>query len=58
MHHQSIDITPAEYNRDTQTPEDPVAQAQESLDKRTEITKGARDQRRKQIREANFLRGL
>lgn len=55
-HHQSHDITPASYNRDT--PIDPLVDATESLAKRAEVTKSARDARRKAIKEANFLRGL
>ncbi|ODM15148.1 hypothetical protein SI65_09387 [Aspergillus cristatus] len=56
VHHQATDITPASYNR----PEtgDIFTGATESLEKRTEITKSAREARRKAIRESNFLRGL
>lgn len=56
VHHQATDITPASYNR----PEagDIFTEATASLDKRTEITKSAREARRKEIRESNFLRGL
>ncbi|GIJ87431.1 hypothetical protein Asppvi_006337 [Aspergillus pseudoviridinutans] len=56
VHHHANDITPAEYNREGA--EDLFALAAESIEKRTEITKSARDARRKAIREANFLRGL
>lgn len=56
VHHHATDITPAEYNREWT--EDVLTLAAESIEKRTEITKSARDARRKAIREANFLRGL
>ncbi|GFF54636.1 hypothetical protein IFM61392_00873 [Aspergillus lentulus] len=56
VHHHATDITPAEYNGGRA--EDVLALAAESIEKRTEITKSARDARRKAIREANFLRGL
>lgn len=58
LHEQSIDITPAPYNRTDDGPKDIVAEAAESLEKRAEITKSAREARRKGIRESNFLRGL
>ncbi|KAG2413855.1 hypothetical protein HFD88_003044 [Aspergillus terreus] len=58
VHHHATDITPAPYNRGEQTASDLLADATESLEKRTEITKSAREARRKAIREANFLRGL
>ncbi|RHZ65345.1 mitochondrial 54S ribosomal protein mL54 [Aspergillus thermomutatus] len=57
VHHHATDITPAQYNLEGAS-EDLVALAAESIEKRTEITKSARDARRKAIREANFLRGL
>ncbi|EYE90025.1 mitochondrial 54S ribosomal protein mL54 [Aspergillus ruber CBS 135680] len=56
VHHQATDITPASYNRPQAG--DIFTQATESLEKRTEITKSAREARRKEIRESNFLRGL
>lgn len=56
-HHHAHDITPAPYNRDAPTT-DAMADATESLDKRGEIIKSARDARRKAIKESNFLRGL
>ncbi|KAL4918809.1 mitochondrial ribosomal protein L37-domain-containing protein [Aspergillus aurantiobrunneus] len=58
VHHQATDITPASYNRDGKVPDDLLVEAAESLEKRSEITKSARDARRKAIREANFLSGL
>lgn len=58
VHHHATDITPAAYNRDDAVPEDLLAAAAESIEKRTEITRSARDARRKAIREDNFLRGL
>ncbi|KAL4810192.1 mitochondrial ribosomal protein L37-domain-containing protein [Aspergillus unguis] len=58
VHHQAIDITPGEYNREGEKTEDLLVQATESLEKRSEITKSAREARRKAIREANFLSGL
>lgn len=58
VHHHATDITPAPYNCGEQTASDLLADATESLEKRTEITKSAREARRKAIREANFLRGL
>ncbi|KAL1968310.1 hypothetical protein VTN77DRAFT_2145 [Rasamsonia byssochlamydoides] len=59
LHEQAVDITPAPYNRsDADAPKDIVAEAAESLEKRAEITKSAREARRKGIRESNFLRGL
>ncbi|KAF9892839.1 hypothetical protein FE257_000428 [Aspergillus nanangensis] len=58
VHHHASDITPASYNRGEQATNDTLVDAAESLEKRGEITKSARDARRKAIREANFLRGL
>ncbi|KAL4782041.1 mitochondrial ribosomal protein L37-domain-containing protein [Aspergillus varians] len=58
IHHQATDITPATYNRDGKVPEDLLVEAAESLETRSEITKSAREARRKAIREANFLSGL
>ncbi|KAL4901309.1 hypothetical protein BDW74DRAFT_160200 [Aspergillus multicolor] len=58
IHHQATDITPAQYNRDGEASVDPLQEAAESLEKRHEITKSAREARRKAIREANFLSGL
>lgn len=47
---------PASYNRDA--PADTLTDAAEVLGVRTEVTKSARDARRKAIKESNFLRGL
>ncbi|KAJ9271511.1 hypothetical protein DTO212C5_2303 [Paecilomyces variotii] len=58
VHEQATDITPAPYNRTDGSQRDIIAEAAESLEKRSEITKSARAARRKGIREANFLRGL
>ncbi|PYH41930.1 mitochondrial 54S ribosomal protein mL54 [Aspergillus saccharolyticus JOP 1030-1] len=58
IHEHATDITPAPYNRGQAETEDSLAVAAESIEKRTEITRSARDARRKAIREANFLRGL
>ena len=58
LHEQSIDITPATYNRDTTEAQGDLEAAKASLSSREEITKSARTARRKGIREANFLRGL
>ncbi|KAA8645892.1 hypothetical protein EYZ11_002034 [Aspergillus tanneri] len=58
VHHHASDITPAEYNRSKATAETLLDEATHSIEKRAEITKSARDARRKGIREANFLRGL
>ncbi|PYI01128.1 hypothetical protein BO78DRAFT_433889 [Aspergillus sclerotiicarbonarius CBS 121057] len=58
VHHHATDITPAAYNNDSAVPEDVLVAAAESIEKRTEITRSARDARRKAIREDNFLRGL
>ncbi|KAL5339252.1 mitochondrial ribosomal protein L37-domain-containing protein [Aspergillus crustosus] len=57
IHHQATDLTPAPYNRSSEA-SDLIAEAAESLEKRGEITKSAREARRKAIREDNFLRGL
>ncbi|CEJ56955.1 hypothetical protein PMG11_05666 [Penicillium brasilianum] len=56
-HHHSYDITPAPYNRDAPL-EDTFSDATAGLDKRQEVTKSAREARRKAIKESNFLRGL
>ncbi|EAW09381.1 mitochondrial 54S ribosomal protein mL54 [Aspergillus clavatus NRRL 1] len=58
VHQHATDITPAPYNRGEAAVEDLLVEATESIEKRTEITRSARDARRKAIREANFLRGL
>ncbi|RAL10834.1 mitochondrial 54S ribosomal protein mL54 [Aspergillus homomorphus CBS 101889] len=58
IHEHATDITPAPYNRAQGEAQDTLTVATESLEKRTEITRSARDARRKGIREANFLRGL
>jgi large subunit ribosomal protein L54 len=55
-HHHSHDITPASYNRDASV--DPLVDATEGLGMRSEVTKSAREARRKAIKESNFLRGL
>jgi large subunit ribosomal protein L54 len=57
LHEQSVDITPAEFPTTTSATADLQAAAA-SLETRAEITKSARNARRKGIREANFLRGL
>ena len=54
VHHHATDITPAQEDAS----KDLLSRAAESLEKREDITKSARDARRKAIREANFLRGL
>ena len=46
IHKQSVDLTPAN------------ATAEESLKKREELVRSMRSDRRKGIREANFLRGM
>jgi large subunit ribosomal protein L54 len=56
-HHHAHDITPASYNREG-VPEGGFTDATESVDQRTEVTKSARQARRKAIKESNFLRGL
>ncbi|KAF7717242.1 Uncharacterized protein PECH_007519 [Penicillium ucsense] len=56
-HHQSFDITPAPYNRDGPS-QDTFTDATSGLDQRHEVTKSAREARRKAIKESNFLRGL
>lgn len=58
IHQQAVDITPAKYNREGEAQEDMFAEATGSLERRSEITKSAREARRKAIREANFLSGL
>lgn len=57
-HHQATDITAAQYNQGEQGGGDSLAQVTEAIEKRTDITKSAREARRKGIREANFLKGL
>ncbi|KAK2855727.1 hypothetical protein FQN49_004903 [Arthroderma sp. PD_2] len=62
-HEQAIDITPASYNINPEAAEakgatDGVEFAAAGLSARGDITKSARDARRKAIKEANFLRGL
>ncbi|PGH09627.1 hypothetical protein AJ80_07656 [Polytolypa hystricis UAMH7299] len=56
LHEQTIDITPAEATADVSA--DDVSIATASVEARAEITKSAREARRKSIRESNFLRGL
>jgi large subunit ribosomal protein L54 len=59
LHEQATDIIPADYNVEQQDgPRDIVAEAAAGLEKKEEITKSAREARRKGIRESNFLRGL
>ncbi|KUL88350.1 hypothetical protein ZTR_04980 [Talaromyces verruculosus] len=58
LHEQATDITPAEYNTEQDGPRDIIAEAAAGLEKTEEITKSAREARRKGIRESNFLRGL
>lgn len=58
VHHQASDLTPASYNHGDQPVADALAEATEGLEKRTQVTKSARDARRQEIRESNFLRGL
>ena len=57
VHHQAVDITPASYNRDD-TPVDSLTEVAETDEKRTQVTKSAREARRQEIKESNFLRGL
>ncbi|KAJ5910134.1 hypothetical protein N7504_004777 [Penicillium tannophilum] len=56
-HHHAHDITPASYNREG-LPEGGITDATESVDQRIEVTRSARQARRKSIKESNFLRGL
>ena len=56
-HHHAHDITPASYNRDGSAP-DAMTEATDGLGQRAEVTKSAREARRKAIKESNFLRGL
>lgn len=58
LHEQATDIIPAEYNTEQDGPRDIIAEAAAGLEKTEEITKSAREARRKGIRESNFLRGL
>lgn len=58
LHEQATDLTPATYNRTDNHSQDIFAEAAASLDQRQAITKSARDARRKEIRESNYLRGL
>lgn len=58
LHEQATDITPAEYNADQDGARDIIVEAAAGLEKRGDITKSAREARRKGIRESNFLRGL
>jgi large subunit ribosomal protein L54 len=58
LHEQAIDITPAAYNQKSDTSPGMLTQAAERLEARSQITKSARQARRNDIREANFLRGL
>lgn len=59
LHEQTIDITPAKYNAAEQDgPQDITAKSAAALEKKEQITKSAREARRKGIRESNFLRGL
>lgn len=56
-HHHAHDITPAPYNREG-LPDGGITDATESVDQRIEVTRSARQARRKSIKESNFLRGL
>lgn len=56
VHEQSIDITSA--SETANAGDNLVNIAEKGLEKRGEITKSAREARRKGIREANFLKGL
>ncbi|DAA77746.1 TPA_exp: Uncharacterized protein A8136_6292 [Trichophyton benhamiae CBS 112371] len=60
VHEQATDITPAEYNAATtgEAATDNLETATAGLEARSEITKSARNARRKAIKESNFLRGL
>ncbi|KAF3481950.1 uncharacterized protein GIQ15_04709 [Arthroderma uncinatum] len=61
-HEQATDITPASYNIDPSAGEaqaaDNIEAATSGLAVREEITKSARNARKKAIKESNFLRGL
>ncbi|OJD19807.1 hypothetical protein AJ78_00307 [Emergomyces pasteurianus Ep9510] len=57
LHEQAVDITPADAVPQTQSPESLEAAAS-SVSVRAQITKSAREARRKSIKEANFLRGM
>ncbi|PGH08052.1 hypothetical protein GX51_01493 [Blastomyces parvus] len=57
LHEQAIDITPADAVPQQQSPE-LLEAAASSISTRTQITKSAREARRKSIKEANFLRGM
>ncbi|OJD22081.1 hypothetical protein ACJ73_06574 [Blastomyces percursus] len=57
LHEQAIDITPADTIPQEQSPEFLEAVAS-SISTRTQITKSAREARRKSIKEANYLRGM
>ncbi|KAL2374237.1 hypothetical protein RJ035_000189 [Blastomyces gilchristii] len=57
LHEQAIDITPADAVPQEQSPEFLEAAAS-SISARTQITRSAREARRKSIKEANFLRGM
>lgn len=58
LHEQAIDIIPADYNAAKEGPPDIIAEAEIGFQKTEQITKSAREARRKGIRESNFLRGL
>ncbi|OAX80012.1 hypothetical protein ACJ72_05664 [Emergomyces africanus] len=57
LHEQAVDITPADAVPNPQSAES-IEAAASSVKTRTQITKSARDARRKSIKEANFLRGM
>ncbi|QSS52804.1 ribosomal L37 superfamily domain-containing protein [Histoplasma capsulatum var. duboisii H88] len=57
LHEQAIDITPADAVPQAQSPEF-LETAKSSIDTCSQITKSAREARRKSIKEANFLRGM
>lgn len=58
LHQQATDITPASYNRSGEEAADALQETAHSIEERTQITKSAREARRKGIRESNFLRGM
>lgn len=56
IHEQGIDITSS--SETANAGDDLVSVAAKGQEKREEVTKSAREARRKGIREANFLKGL
>lgn len=57
LHEQATDIIPAEYNGEQDGPRDILAEAAAGIEKTGQITKSAREARRKGIRESNFCVG-